>query len=122
MTKVCTAYTACKVLEELGLGGIENAKNMYFRVSKMAAFMAGTSAYLVWDHRINLYDLFHAMMLPSGNDAAIVIATEIGRWLFIIGDKQKDHQLPNIGRKGKINNFSNNPKDSQNLIIEGFRS
>jgi hypothetical protein len=29
-------------------------------------------------------------MLPSGNDAAVILATEFGRWLFFIGDKQKE--------------------------------
>jgi D-alanyl-D-alanine carboxypeptidase len=33
------------------------------------------------------------MMIPSGNDAAVVLATEFGRWLFLIGDKQKESQL-----------------------------
>jgi hypothetical protein len=46
-------------------------------------------------------------MLPSGNDAAIVIATEFGRWLFMIGDKSKSSKVPILGMKGKINNFSN---------------
>jgi len=46
-------------------------------------------------------------MLPSGNDAAVTIATEFGRWLFMIGDKSKESNLPVLPRKGKINNFSN---------------
>ena len=46
MTKICTAYTVCRILEELDLGGIEKAKNIYLRVSRKAAFMGGTSAYV----------------------------------------------------------------------------
>ena len=46
MTKICTAYTICRILEELDLDGIEKAKNIYVRVSKKAAFMGGTSAYV----------------------------------------------------------------------------
>jgi D-alanyl-D-alanine carboxypeptidase len=46
MTKICTAYTVCRILEELQLDGIEKAKNIYLRVSRKAAFMAGTSAYI----------------------------------------------------------------------------
>jgi hypothetical protein len=46
MTKICTAYTICRILEELDLDGIEKAKNIYVRVSRKAAFMGGTSAYV----------------------------------------------------------------------------
>ena len=46
MTKVCTAYTVCRVMEEMGIYGIEQAKNIFIRVSRKAAFMPGTSAYL----------------------------------------------------------------------------
>ena len=55
-------------------------------------------------------------MIPSGNDAAITLATEFGRWLFMIGDKSKDSNLPFLGHKGKINNFSNAPKDVDIMI------
>jgi len=49
MTKVCTIYTCCRIMEEMGIYGIEKAKNYYLRVSKKAAFMPGTSAYLCTD-------------------------------------------------------------------------
>jgi D-alanyl-D-alanine carboxypeptidase len=107
MTKVCTAYTVCRILDELDLFSIDHAKNIYLRVSRKAAFMPGTSAYLQTDNRLSLYDCLCALMLPSGNDAAIVLATEFGRWLFMIGDKTKDSKQPIIGMKGKINVFSN---------------
>jgi D-alanyl-D-alanine carboxypeptidase len=55
--------------------------------------MPGTSAYLNSNNRISIYDCLCAMMIPSGNDAAVVLATEFGRWLFLIGDKQKESQL-----------------------------
>lgn len=90
MTKICTAYTVCRILEELDIYGIEKAKNIYLRVSRKAAFMPGTSAYVQTDNRITLYDAMVALLLPSGNDAAIMLATEFGRWLFMIGDKQKN--------------------------------
>ena len=107
MTKVCTAYTVCRILEELDLMSIDHAKNIYLRVSRKAAFMPGTSAYLQTDNRLSLYDCLCALMLPSGNDAAVVLATEFGRWLFMIGDKTKDSKVPIIGMKGKINVSSN---------------
>jgi D-alanyl-D-alanine carboxypeptidase len=94
MTKVCTLFTVCRILEEMGLYSKEKAQNIYLRVSRKAAFMPGTSAYLCTDYRVTLYDCLCALMLPSGNDAAIILATEFGRWLFLIGDKQKKDILP----------------------------
>lgn len=40
--------------------------------------MCGTSAKLSENTWIQLNDLFYALMLPSGNDAAIVIAENMG--------------------------------------------
>jgi D-alanyl-D-alanine carboxypeptidase (penicillin-binding protein 5/6) len=98
MTKICTAYTICRILEELDLYSIEHAHNIFVRVSRKAAFMPGTSAYVQTDMRLSLYDCLCGLLLPSGNDAAITLATEFGRWLFMIGDKQKDSKVPILGR------------------------
>ena len=87
MTKVCTAYTVCRIMEELGIYSIEQSKNIYLRVSNKAAYMPGTSAYVQTNNRLTIYDCLCALMLPSGNDAAVILATEFGRWLFFIGDK-----------------------------------
>ena len=119
MTKVCTAYTVCRIMEELGISE-KQTKDIYIRVSKKAAFMNGTSAYVQTDNRITIYDCMCALLLPSGNDAAITLATEFGRWMFLIGDKQKQSQHPILGRKGKINNFSNRPNDVENVIQHAF--
>ena len=83
--------------------------------------MPGTSAYVQTDNRLTLYDCFCALLLPSGNDAAITLATEFGRWLFMIGDKQKNPKLPILGMKGKINNFSNRQCDVDSMIYQGFK-
>lgn len=90
MTKVATSYTVCRILDELGLYSKEQLQNIYVRTSRTAAFKNGTSAYLQTDNRLTLYDCLHALMIPSGNDAAIILATEFGRWLFLIGDKSKE--------------------------------
>jgi len=94
MTKVCTAYTVCRILEEMGMVSIEQAKNIYIRVSRKAAYMPGTSAYVQTHSRLSIYDCMCALMIPSGNDAAITLATEFGRWLFLIGDKLRETRLP----------------------------
>ena len=46
MTKVCTAYTSCRIFEELGILDKEKLKNIYMHVSRKAAYITGTSAYL----------------------------------------------------------------------------
>ena len=64
----------------------------------------------------------HALLLPSGNDAAIVLATEFGRWLFCISDKSK--QSSNTyqpGTKGRINIQSNIPGDVDYMQEQAFR-
>jgi len=60
-------------------------------------------------------------MLPSGNDAAIILATEFGRWLYLTGDKQKKDLLPNISNKGKIGNFTNDSKGTEDAIQVAFK-
>ena len=45
-------------------------------VSERASRMQGTSAKLAYSDVLNIYDALHALMLPSGNDAAIAL----GEW------------------------------------------
>ena len=93
MTKIVTAYTVCQLINELN---ITHPENVYLRVSKKAANINGTVAFLKVDQRISIYDCLHALLLPSGNDAAIVLATAFGKWLYFIGDR---------GRKNSNNQF-----------------
>lgn len=53
-------------------------KKVYVRVPKFAAFICGTSACLRNGEYIRLIDLFYALMLPSGNDAACALANFFG--------------------------------------------
>jgi serine-type D-Ala-D-Ala carboxypeptidase (penicillin-binding protein 5/6) len=46
----------------------------WFIVSKKAAEMGGTSANLLEHQRLSIIDLLYALMLPSGNDAAVTLA------------------------------------------------
>lgn len=52
------------------------------RISKNAAQLNGTSAKLKEGCFIKLYDLLYGSMLPSGNDAAYLIAEVFGLLLF----------------------------------------
>jgi D-alanyl-D-alanine carboxypeptidase len=56
-------------------------------VSKNASTVGGTSAMLREGQRLSIYDLLHGLMLPSGNDAAMVLAEHFGRYFVL--DKAK---------------------------------
>jgi D-alanyl-D-alanine carboxypeptidase len=43
--------------------------------------MTGTLAHLVPNESLRLIDLYYALMLPSGNDAACILASYYGSWL-----------------------------------------
>eukprot|EP00358_Blepharisma_japonicum_P000964 CAMPEP_0202954032 /NCGR_PEP_ID=MMETSP1395-20130829/50007_1 /ASSEMBLY_ACC=CAM_ASM_000871 /TAXON_ID=5961 /ORGANISM="Blepharisma japonicum, Strain Stock R1072" /LENGTH=66 /DNA_ID=CAMNT_0049669145 /DNA_START=238 /DNA_END=435 /DNA_ORIENTATION=- len=64
-----TCYVAVEEINSRGKSFEE-----YATISKEAAAMSGTSASLQAGDEIKLWDLLHGLMLPSGNDAAIVIA------------------------------------------------
>ncbi len=44
--------------------------------------MIGTSANLRYNEKVAISDLLYALMLPSGNDAAVVLAENLGAYLF----------------------------------------
>ena len=50
-------------------------------ISAAASSWEGTSANLLKNDNMILIDLFYAMMLPSGNDAAFAIAEFFGLYL-----------------------------------------
>lgn len=54
---------------------------MIFKVSKKASSLSGTSAQLPEGASLSLENLFYAMMLPSGNDAAYAISENVGALL-----------------------------------------
>jgi len=58
-----------------------NPNKLRVKPTKNAVCMNGTSAELKYTHIYTLYDLLFGMMLPSGNDAAYLIA-ELGGLLL----------------------------------------
>lgn len=74
-----TFYTALKIVDKYKL----NLSKIYFKISNSATEISGTKAYLLSQSWINLNDLFYALMLPSGNDAAIIIAEYLGAFLYL---------------------------------------
>jgi serine-type D-Ala-D-Ala carboxypeptidase (penicillin-binding protein 5/6) len=83
MTKIMTAYLVCVILEtDLQCANI-NPKKVYFRASRFASRIGGTSAHIKEGLRYSIYDLLMGLILPSGNDAALVLAENFGRFLCL---------------------------------------
>ena len=81
MTKIMTAYVCCLMLEtDLQCINI-NPRKVYFRASYHASRIHGTTAHIKEGLRYSIYDLLIGLMLPSGNDAALVLAENFGRFL-----------------------------------------
>lgn len=59
-------------------------------MSKNAATVGGTSAKLRTGDVLSVWDLLHGLMLPSGNDAAIVLAEHFGQYLFEVATRYKN--------------------------------
>ena len=70
LTKMMTLYLTNKLCQKYKI----NTKKCYFRVTINAANMRGTSAELEAREWATIEDLLHGLMLPSGNDAATVLA------------------------------------------------
>lgn len=51
---------------------------MKIKINKASTALGGTSAGLVEDYWISVQDLIYGMMLPSGNDAASLVAEVFG--------------------------------------------
>jgi D-alanyl-D-alanine carboxypeptidase len=102
-----TAYVTCKLLDEIGI----NPNKVFLRVSKVASCIGGTSAYLREGQRVSVYDLLVGLMLPSGNDAAIVLAEHFGRYLVFEKNK-KNYQ--SFSKVCELDPFS--PVDSKVFV------
>lgn len=74
LTKIMTAYASLQLVRELSLDLMKSL----FTVSENAANTPGTTANLKAGQRVKIFDLIHALMLPSGNDAAITLAENFG--------------------------------------------
>ena len=71
-----TAITARHIIRKFDI-----SLDAYVKVPPQAAGIIGTSAKLEEYMILKLRDLFYALMLPSGNDAAMVIASYLGAFL-----------------------------------------
>lgn len=57
-------------------------RDVKVKVNKTSAGLGGTSANLVENSWLNIADLSYGLMLPSGNDAAWLLAEVFGLLIF----------------------------------------
>ena len=79
LTKVATFYTVHEFMNKHQL----DLSTTLFEVSAKAASMKGTSAKLTKGIHMSVRDLLYGLMLPSGNDAALCLAENVGRLIRI---------------------------------------
>ncbi len=77
LTKIMTCYTVLRLAHCWNL----RLQDLRVEVSSLAARTEGTTAGLAAGDVLNVYDLLFAMMLPSGNDAAVALAEFFGALL-----------------------------------------
>ncbi|KRX05169.1 Beta-lactamase/transpeptidase-like protein [Pseudocohnilembus persalinus] len=85
LTKIMTFYCAQQIIYKYKL----KQDKITFQVTQWASRICGTSAKLKKGMKIKLTDLFYAMMLPSGNDAAFVMAENFGTFLQMSKEDRK---------------------------------
>lgn len=77
LTKIMNLATILEIVNSIGI----DAKELKVRASNSACQLTGTTAELRPNAEYSLYELYFGMMLPSGNDAAHLIA-EVGGFLL----------------------------------------
>lgn len=88
LTKMMNLITILELVGALGL----DARDIRVKASRTACEITGTTAELKQGMEYSLYDLYFGMMLPSGNDAAYLIA-ELGGYLL---KNQTDNIYPSL--------------------------
>jgi len=85
ITKMMTCYVVCKIAQRLQL----DVKNTMLTVSMTAAKLNGTSARLLEGDILSIQDLLYGLMLPSGNDASVVLAEHFGRFFYNVYSQKR---------------------------------
>ena len=76
LTKIMNLITFLELLEKFSI----NPKSLKVRATKIASSVEGTTANIKHLAEYNIDDLLYGMMLPSGNDAAFLVA-EVGGYI-----------------------------------------
>lgn len=74
LTKIMTCIITLKLLEKFNL----NEHSTFITITDNAEGVSGTTSDLVVNDEFSVWELLHALMLPSGNDASIALAEYFG--------------------------------------------
>ena len=105
LTKIMTAFVVIQIVRKIKL----NAQQTMLQASKNAATVGGTSARLRTGDVLSVWDLLHGLMLPSGNDAAVVLAEHFGQYLFEVATRFKNNKAGATGNAGSNQAYSGGP-------------
>lgn len=81
LTKMVTAITAIDFLNRMNY----NPEAVMYQVRKTSVVVGGTTGQLEEGQVLSILDLLYAMLLPSGNDAAIAVSEAVGLLAFLKG-------------------------------------
>lgn len=78
LTKIMTCYTVLNLVDKFKL----DVNLTMVKITENADGISGTTSDLVVGDIFSVWELLHAMMLPSGNDASIALAEYFGDLLI----------------------------------------
>ncbi|CAD8146297.1 unnamed protein product [Paramecium pentaurelia] len=117
LTKIMTFYVTLLTIELFNL----NLKQIKVKVTKKSSETIGTTAELKYNDILSMEDLLYGLMLPSGNDAAVLIAQAIGTIiLFQQQNKRLDLKLIDIEQLSAEGYYYNHEFRFQYCPIEVF--
>ena len=88
LTKIMTTWVVLNLLKRFNL----DEKKEMVEVSVNASETQGTTAELAAGDRINVWDMLHGVMLPSGNDAAMALAEHFGYKLLLCKESEAKNE------------------------------
>jgi D-alanyl-D-alanine carboxypeptidase len=94
LTKIMTLYTVLSIVDALKI-----SLSTQVEITQTASEVIGTSACLVAGDTLTLNELLYGMMLPSGNDAAHMLASYLGSVLL-------EHYEANKMTREQIENYT----------------
>lgn len=88
LTKIMTCYAVLNLLDKFKL----DENQTIVKITENADGISGTTSDLVVGDSFSVWELLHAMMLPSGNDASIALAEYFGD--LLIKDNYMNSKTP----------------------------
>ena len=103
ITKSMTCYLVLTIADRFCI----DLRKEKLIVSERASRMQGTSAKLAYSDVLSIYDALHALMLPSGNDAAIALGEWGGKQIRKYSSLLRRMKLTKEEESEKSSNFIN---------------